>query len=53
MVFALGSDDIFVAVDKWKNARLDLPDAEVQVVAAVASPDAAVAMFLTSVRATL
>jgi len=49
VVFALGADDIFVAVDKWKNARLDHPDADTEFVAAVALPDAAGAMFLTTI----
>ncbi|GAX18142.1 hypothetical protein FisN_25Hh124 [Fistulifera solaris] len=49
VVFALGCDDVFVAVDKWKNARIQLgPDAETSEVAARAFPDAALAMFLTS-----
>jgi uncharacterized membrane protein (DUF4010 family) len=46
--FALGADDVFVAVDKWKNARLSRPDAPVQEIAAKAFPDAAVAMLLTT-----
>ena len=49
ILFALGADVIFVAVDKWKNARIDLTDsADVTEVAAVALPDAAGAMFLTT-----
>lgn len=48
VVFALGADDIFVAVDKWKNARIAHPSAETAVIAAIALPDAAGAMFLTS-----
>jgi hypothetical protein len=49
VVFALGADDIFVAVDKWKNARLKLGmNAETTAVAAAALPDAAGSMFLTS-----
>ena len=49
VVFALGADDVFVAVDKWKNARIELgPDAETSEVAARAFPDSALAMFLTS-----
>ena len=49
VVFALGADDVFVAVDKWKNARLANPDATVEDIAASALPDAAGAMFLTTV----
>mmetsp|Transcript_13477 Transcript_13477/g.19413 ORF Transcript_13477/g.19413 Transcript_13477/m.19413 type:complete len:1143 (+) Transcript_13477:65-3493(+) len=48
VVFALGADDVFVAVDKWKNARLANPQGPVADVAAVALPDAASAMFLTT-----
>jgi predicted RND superfamily exporter protein len=49
ILFALGADDIFVAVDKWKNARIELgPDAETTEVAARALPDAALSMLLTS-----
>ena len=49
IVFALGADDIFVAVDKWKNARLEhRRDASVAEIAATALPDAAGAMFLTT-----
>mmetsp|Transcript_7523 Transcript_7523/g.15390 ORF Transcript_7523/g.15390 Transcript_7523/m.15390 type:complete len:1133 (-) Transcript_7523:134-3532(-) len=48
VLFALGADDVFVAVDKWKNARLKYPDATTEEVAAVAMPDAAEAMFLTT-----
>jgi predicted RND superfamily exporter protein len=40
--------DIFVAVDKWKNARLEHPTATTEYVGAVALPDAASAMFLTT-----
>jgi len=50
IVFALGADDIFVAVDKWKNARICLgDDATVQEVAAVALSNATTAMFLTTI----
>lgn len=49
MVFALGADDIFVAVDKWKNARLEHKKASTQEIAAIALPDAAQSMFLTTV----
>lgn len=49
ILFALGADVIFVAVDKWKNARIDLTDnADVTEVAMAALPDAAGAMFLTT-----
>jgi len=48
VVFALGAGDVFVAVDKWKNARLEYPKASTEYVAAVALPDAASAMFLTT-----
>ncbi len=48
MVFALGADDVFVAVDKWKNARHELPYGTTEQVAALALPDAAYAMLLTS-----
>lgn len=50
VVFALGADDIFVSVDKWKNARILLgQDASTDEVAAKALPDAAYSMFLTSI----
>eukprot|EP00546_Thalassionema_frauenfeldii_P001802 CAMPEP_0178935532 /NCGR_PEP_ID=MMETSP0786-20121207/24609_1 /TAXON_ID=186022 /ORGANISM="Thalassionema frauenfeldii, Strain CCMP 1798" /LENGTH=1026 /DNA_ID=CAMNT_0020613713 /DNA_START=1680 /DNA_END=4760 /DNA_ORIENTATION=- len=49
VAFALGADDIFVAVDKWKNARHANRSASVEEVALVAIPDAASAMFLTSI----
>ena len=49
MVFALGAGDIFVAIDKWKNARLENPKASVEDIAALAFPSAAGAMFLTTV----
>jgi hypothetical protein len=42
------SGDVFVAVDKWKNARLEHPEETTEYVAAVALPDAASAMFLTT-----
>ena len=48
VVFALGADDVFVAVDKWKNARQELPHGTTEQVAALALPDAAYAMLLTS-----
>lgn len=50
VTFALGADDAFVAVDKWKNARLDHRGATTEQIAAIALPDAAAAMFLTTVR---
>jgi len=49
VVAALGADDVFVAVDKWKNARIDHPDATTEEVASIALPDAAGAMFLTTI----
>lgn len=48
VVFALGADDVFVAVDKWKNFRKAHPDATTEQVAAAALPDAAYAMLLTT-----
>jgi hypothetical protein len=49
VVFALGADDVFVAVDKWKNARLEHGnDLSTPEIAAIALPDAAGAMFLTT-----
>jgi len=48
VVFALGADDIFVAVDKWKNARILNPKGTTVEVAAKALPSAADAMFLTT-----
>ena len=47
-IFALGADDVFVAVDKWKNARLEHPKATTEHIAAIALPDAAGAMLLTT-----
>jgi hypothetical protein len=49
VVFALGADDIFVATDKWKNARIDNHDGSVEDIAALALPDAAGAMMLTTI----
>jgi hypothetical protein len=40
---------IFVATDKWKNARSDNPSGSTEDIAAAALPDAASAMFLTTV----
>ena len=48
VIFALGADDVFVAVDKWKNARLARPNAPPHEIAAKAFPDAAGAMLLTT-----
>lgn len=48
VVFALGADDVFVAMDKWKNARLDYPTATTAQIASTALPDAAGAMLLTT-----
>lgn len=46
---ALGIDDIFVATDKWKHARQKLPkDSSTEDVAAMALPESAKAMFLTT-----
>lgn len=45
---ALGADDLFVAVDKWKNARIANPTGSVEDIAEVALPDAAGAMLLTT-----
>ena len=41
--------DVFVAVDKWKNGRMLHPDASTVDVAAVVFPNAAGAMFLTTI----
>jgi Sterol-sensing domain of SREBP cleavage-activation len=49
VVFALGADDIFVAVDKWRNARLDDKNGSTEDIACVALPSAAESMFYTSV----
>lgn len=49
VVFAIGADDVFVACDKWKNVRLEYPHATTEEIASLALPDAAAAMFLTSV----
>ena len=45
---ALGADDLFVAVDKFKNARIQNPLGSTEDIAAVAFPDAASAMLLTT-----
>ena len=47
---AIGADDIFVAVDKWNNARnSSLKEATTEDIAEVALPDAAGAMLLTTI----
>ena len=47
---AIGADDIFVAVDKWNNARIASPkEATTEDIAEVALPDAAGAMLLTTI----
>jgi hypothetical protein len=50
VVFALGAGDIFVAIDKWKNARISFPSHtySTEFIAAKALPDAAYAMLLTT-----
>ncbi|KAG7351347.1 sterol-sensing domain containing protein [Nitzschia inconspicua] len=50
VVFALGAGDVFVAIDKWKNARIAFPihTYSTEYIAAKALPDAAYAMFLTT-----
>eukprot|EP00979_Chaetoceros_neogracilis_P017965 scaffold10546_cov266-Chaetoceros_neogracile.AAC.3 len=45
---ALGADDLFVAVDKFKNARIHNRSGSTEDVAEVALPDAAGAMLLTT-----
>ena len=40
---------VVAAVDKWKNARIENPDAETETIAAIAFPDAGGAMFLTTI----
>jgi len=46
---AIGTDDIFVATDKWRNARVASPkEATTEDIAEIALPDAAGAMFLTT-----
>lgn len=53
VIFAIGADDIFVAVDKWKNARKANMDSTTEEVAAIALPNAAGAMFLTTLTTAL
>lgn len=48
VAFALGADHIFVAVDKWKNMRREMPKATTEEVAVKALPSAAKAMVLTT-----
>ncbi|CAB9518411.1 dispatched homolog 1 [Seminavis robusta] len=48
VAFALGADHVFVAVDKWKNERIDHPHASTEDVAAKALPGAGRAMVLTT-----
>mmetsp|Transcript_56613 Transcript_56613/g.137486 ORF Transcript_56613/g.137486 Transcript_56613/m.137486 type:complete len:701 (-) Transcript_56613:1769-3871(-) len=48
VIFALGAGDIFVAIDKFKNARIAHPHNSTEYVAAIAFPDALQAMFLTT-----
>ena len=50
MIFALGADDIFVAVDKWKNARLHHKDLTTEEVAGIALPDAAGMSFFPKLQ---
>lgn len=52
VVLALGADDIFVAFDKWKIARsISAMSTTTVEIATRALPDAAFAMFLTTVNA--
>lgn len=47
--FALGADHVFVAVDKWKNRRIDSPpEATTEDIAGKALPSAGKAMLLTT-----
>ena len=48
VLFALGADNVFVATDKWKNARLEHPKASITAIAGMALPDASGAVFLTA-----
>ncbi len=45
---ALGADDLFVASDKWKNYRVRYPQKSSEDIAALALPEAASAMLLTT-----
>jgi predicted RND superfamily exporter protein len=50
VVFAMGADDIFVAVDIWKSFRREMPrDLTTDQVALVALPKIAFATFVTSI----
>ena len=49
VIFALGADHVFVAVDKWKNARNDNPRASTEEIAGKALPSAGRAMILTTI----
>ena len=53
IVFALGADDIFVVVDKWKNTRKKLPRATTEEIAKVCLPDAAYSTFVTSITTSI
>ena len=53
IVFALGADDIFVVVDRWKLKRLEHPDLSTEEVAIIALPEAAYATFVTSITVSL
>jgi len=53
VVFALGADDVFVAVDKFKAARHELPFGSTEQIATLALPDAAYSMLLTSLTTTV
>ena len=46
VVFALGADDVFVAVDTWKNARCELPYGATEQVAAVSNYSLPTGMIL-------
>jgi protein dispatched 1 len=48
VLFALGADDVFVMVDKWKNACLLHTHGSTELIAALSLPDALGAMFQTS-----
>ena len=45
---ALGADDLFVAVDKWKNTRIANPSFNTEAIAEIALVEAAGAMLLTT-----
>ena len=49
VIMGIGVDDLFVVVDKWSQAARSLPPgSDVPTIAAVAGPDAALTMLLTS-----